>query len=259
MKGVLRKIARKIIFTLPQSIANIIPKQVRAGLGVPLGRWEYQIYFWDNWFKDEGGNLHHYYATITRSERRREAFPQFLEPFLANLTQRFPGESNEILDVGSGPISPLTWGHEAGLFRLTCCDALGAEYHQLFEKHGVSQPLPILPIYGEDIDYIEDYHIAFSKNALDHCLLPVTVFENMVRSVKRGGYIIIWSYVDEGSAMSWSGGHQYNLNLEENQLTLTSKDGTKRILTESLPLSYIWSERWDGLHNGQFQVVYERL
>ena len=261
MTRILRKIARKIIFTLPQSLADMIPTQIRAGLGLPLGRWEAQLDFWDNWFKNEGGIYHRVYASITRPERRREVFPEFVGLFLDGLRVKFPEQDIKVLDVGSGPISPLTWGHEAGLFRLTCVDALAVEYHQLFVKYDIPQPLPIMATHGEDIDCVEEYHIVFSKNALDHCVRPATVFENMTRAVKPGGYIIIWSYVDEGSAENWSGGHQHNLDLANEHLTLTNKDGIRRLLTDGVPLRYVWSERWNNedFHNGEFRTVYEKL
>lgn len=259
MHQIVRHTVRKAILMMPPTAVNLIPRRIRTQLDLPLDRWEYQLNYWESWFENEGGVYSISYLTRIHPERRQEAFPAFVEPFLADLANEFPGRTLRILDVGSGPISPLIWGHEVGRFHLTCIDALGDEYRELFTRYQIAQPLPIAPVFGEDMACEGEYHVVFSKNALDHCLEPATVFGNMVRATEVGGYVIIWSYVNEGSAMQWSGGHQHNLDLVNDHLLLTNKQGERRNLTESLPLEYAWSTWWEGHHSGEFQVVYKKL
>jgi SAM-dependent methyltransferase len=259
MKQILRKILRKIAFMLPQSIVSKLPLIIKLKLGLSLNRWEHEVSFWQNWFEECGGKYHEDYMIRTTKERRKEVFPEFLEPFLADLESKTKGQL-KVLDVGSGPISVLAWGHEIGLFSLMCLDALGSEYDKLFKKHRISPPTPISNGYGEQINFEGEFDIVFTRNALDHCVSPKKVFRNMVRAVREGGYVIIGTAIDEGAAQNWSGGHQHSLNMEGFDLILSDRDRNQKNLTCDLPLKHIWSQRSETPppHRGWIDVIYQK-
>lgn len=247
---------------LPSSLTGRLPMDLKSRLGIGLTRWEYEAAFWDYWFRNnERGPYHNDYQARTTPERRKAIFPAFLETHLEVLGARFPARRLKALDVGSGPISVLLWGHDAGLLELTCIDPLAEDYRRLFTKYGMAQPLPVLTGLGEEMDYSQAYHLVFARNALDHCLSPSVVLQNMVKATIPGGLVVICSAVNEGTAQSWSGTHQHNVNLEDANLTITNRHAVKEIPTRDLPLTYVWSQR---IKRGRgrfewFNVVYERL
>jgi SAM-dependent methyltransferase len=241
----MRYITHGVNKLLPQFLANRLPTRIKIWLGVSLGRWEYQLGFWDNWFRTEGGAFHEDFVARTDPTRSREVFPKHLDPYIELLRSKFEGEIVKILDVGSGPISVLIWGQRAGVFELTCVDALGRQYQKMFEKYNLSCPLAIDALTGESMSYNESFHKAYARNALDHCLSPRAAFQNMVKAVKVGGYVVIGTAVDEGTYENWMGGHQYNLDLQVGHLLLTDRLGSTFVLTEHMPLKEIWSQRID--------------
>jgi hypothetical protein len=247
---------------LPSSLTDRLPMDFKSRLGFGFDRWEYEAAFWDYWFRnDKKGPYHNDYKARTTPERRKAIFPAFLDPQLAVLGARFPAQRLKALDVGSGPISVLLWGHDAGLFELTCIDPLAADYARLFAKYGIAQPLPVLVGLGEEMDYSQAYHLVFARNALDHCLSPSLVLRNMVEAAIPGGLVVICSAVDEGTAQSWSGTHQHDIDLEGADLTVTNRHGAKEVPTRTLPITYVWSQR---VKRGRgrfdwFNVVYGRL
>lgn len=254
------KLIRQGLQLLPSSLSSLVPLRFKSRLGYPLDRWDYQKLFWRNWFAYEGGQFGDDYVSRTDSSLREDVFPAFLHDYLRDLNQAFAGEEILVLDVGSGPISVLAWGHEEGLFRLTCVDPLAQEYHRLLHNYGVSAPTEILAAYGEELAYSEEFHMVFSRNALDHCVSPSRTFRNMVEAVKRGGYIVICTAVDEGSAEKWSGGHQWNLDLKDDDLKLTSRQGETVVLSDSPTVEHVWSRRTHvpPPQRGWVDVVYRR-
>jgi len=125
----------------------------------------------------------------------------------------------KVLDVGSGVVSILN-----GLVNVTAADPLSAYYRDIFdyEKHGLRPPLKL----GVENLIMEDaYDIVHISNALDHSQDPVTGYYRLLAAVKPGGYLIVQGFENEGEYEKYSGMHQWNLSIENNQLVIKDKNG----------------------------------
>ena len=237
-------------------LRRVVARWRRRG---PSG-FDHEIAYWDEYFRTKGGvNADDYRARISE-EGRKGVYPTQFQPFLTELGTRFPGEEVRVLDVGSGPISVLTWGHEQGLFRLACIDPLTEEYKRLMGKYSIPCPVDLLPGKGEDLNCDASFHAVHCQNALDHTQDPGLVVRNMVRALVPGGLLMVWSAKGEGSRTDWTGLHQHDLDLDGTDILLATKGRSARKITRDLPLRLMWSDQWGPTKSGRhcFAVVYEK-
>jgi len=132
---------------------------------------------------------------------------------VVNIIQDFLAHNPEleVLDVGSGVVSILT-----GLVpkeNLTACDLLAEDYIKIFDyaKHGLHWPssIPVELIQSE-----ESFDIVHMRNALDHSQDPMKGVHNLIKSLRKGGLLIIHGFTNEAIAENWKGMHQWNIDLE---------------------------------------------
>jgi SAM-dependent methyltransferase len=126
----------------------------------------------------------------------------------------------KFLDIGSGVISILQ-----GLVptnNLVVTDLLGDEYAKFYSYEGQTRPLSI----GiEDLSFDNQFDVAHVRNAIDHCQDPKRGFENMVRSVRKGGLVIVHGFANEAIHENWKGFHQWNMTCNKLGLFITGKKG----------------------------------
>ena len=162
--------------------------------------------------------------------RRKEEFPAFLDPILPILQARFQltGPAR-CIEIGSGPLSTLSWGVDAGVLDVTALDVLADEYAVLLERAGI-EDFPVRPrnLGAEDIcEHYSDesFHLAFARNSLDHTLDVPRAFDNLVRVLRPDGLLVLQHHVNEGSRQNWSDSHQWNLDMVSGPLTATKRSG----------------------------------
>src|SRR5262245_23716616 len=147
--------------------------------------------------------------------RRRDVFPALLaDPLLPMLRKRFglTGPAR-CVEVGSGPLSTLAWGVEAGLVDVTAVDVLALEYAALLERHGVRSPVRPVPGTGEGLLEMfpeQSFCLAFANNALDHTDDAPRTFDNLVRLTRPDGAIVLQHHLQEGTRQEWSPSHKWN-------------------------------------------------
>lgn len=195
--------------------------------------------------------------SLTDAEFARRFFPPWTLPFFEDLSSRFVGDTISVLDVGAGLISVLLWGQITGLFELWCLDPLADRYEELFHRHGLSSPMRFVPQFGEDMRFDSEFHAVFCRNALDHCRDPRTVLSNMTHAVKPRGYILLSHAINEGERQGYTDLHQYNLDLENDQITLGCREGSPTPLTADMPLTLVWNQRDED--SEYFTAVFERV
>jgi SAM-dependent methyltransferase len=150
----------------------------------------------------------------------------------------------KVLELGSGPISTLAYGVDNGQLAVTAIDILGDRYRELMDRLGLIYP--ILPENGraEELDRrfpAGSFDCAFARNSLDHTEDLPLAFENIVRCVRPGGFILLMHAVSEGASNHWSASHKWNLDFGRTGLTATNKRGQIYLLEEgkSLELEYL--------------------
>jgi hypothetical protein len=184
-----------------------------------------------------------------------------VQKIVSDLADRFPDVQLSVIDIGSGPLSLLLWGQDAGLFQPTCIDALGNEYNRLLNEYEIDSDVSIQVGHGETMNYQGHFHMAYSRNALDHCESPSTVFSNMRKAIVKKGFLVISTARNEGSNMNWTGPHQYNLDIEDDHLTLTDRSGKRDLLGVEDDLRCVWSEisAASDFHDGYIDIVFEKV
>lgn len=163
--------------------------------------------------------------------RRHEVFPRLLaDVVVPRLRSKF-GVKGPIscLELGSGPVSTLAYGVQAGLLTVKAVDVLASHYEALLRRHGiVDYPVAPRPGTGEGLLQHfgrEAFHMTYACNALDHTENAPRSFDNLVELTMRGGAIVLQHHLNEGTHRSWSDSHHWNLDLGAHGLTATSRDG----------------------------------
>jgi hypothetical protein len=171
-----------------------------------------EIQFWSNWFKTKGGQWSDDYAY------RMSEFPLFSLHQHLNESIIWPPK---VLDVGSGPVSPLGIATAKGNVDLRACDPLALLYAELFEEYNVSPY--VLPefAYAEALTdrYQRNYFdIVHMSNALDHSFMPLAGIISMLEVTKIGGFVYLCHAENEAENENYQGFHQWNVTEVEGHL-----------------------------------------
>jgi len=153
------------------------------------------------------------------------------DPLMNFLIGRIPEESVSIIDVGAGPLTALGKTYPGKRLRITATDPLAAEYVRIMEEAGISPPVRPIECLGEDLlDRFQPgtFDIAFARNALDHCIDPVRVIENMVDLVKDGRFVLLRHLRSVAELNLYRGLHQWNFDIEQGQLVIW-RTGRERV------------------------------
>jgi SAM-dependent methyltransferase len=165
----------------------------------------HEMNFWSEWFNTKGLEWPDEYA------RRLASSPKFT---LGEFISSYPKGEIEVLDVGSGPISPI--GIENSEYRivLVACDPLAEQYSKLFDNHKIEPYVKPIFAYAEsltDVFESESFDIVHMSNALDHSFSPYDCILNMLEVVRVGGKIILRHAENEAIHENYQGFHQWNI------------------------------------------------
>ncbi len=206
--------------------------------GIPLPhdhkyRWESnvgsEIQFWDNFFKTEGLKWPHRYLNmidpdLPLQERVVELLP--------------PKEKYRILDVGAGPLTCLGKQYKGRSVEIVAIDPLADEYNKLLVKYNIHTLVKTINCAGEKLTSMfppNSFDLVYAHNSIDHAIDPELVLKQMISVVKRGHYILLEHFPNEGSNEEYFGLHQWNLSTSSNgDFLLSSKFSQKTNLTRKL-------------------------
>jgi SAM-dependent methyltransferase len=170
---------------------------------------------------------------------QRHIMPKDVFPHL----ERYCRPGATVLDVGSGPVSLLSWGHNSGMYELTATDLLANEYRKLIELYGYGrciQGINYVNCAGEELAAKlsgKSFDVVFCENALDHMKSPQSAFAQMSSLVKPGGALIIAGWTREATKNGGDGLHEHDLWLHNSRLWRAGLRGEDKIdLTAGLPL-----------------------
>lgn len=183
-------------------------------------------------------------------ERQHRVFPIQLLPYLEKLWKE-SGQKPRVLDVGSGPLSMLSWGVTHNLIDLLAVDPLAEVYLDFLNMYHYHRYHPLLRLAGEQLRThfgANCFDLVWIRNALDHCQDPPVVFRQMVEILRPGGYLYFSGFGREATFENWRGLHNFDLYFyAEGRLMCASKaqEGFNEIdqneLTQGLPLQLIES------------------
>jgi SAM-dependent methyltransferase len=236
------------------SLQRKLPERLRrplAALGrrTPAGRkllWRekgvgHELDFWRRWLTTKGLHWPEDY------ERRLDPEAPLDEPLIVERLAEL-GDDVSILDVGAGPLTILGKRHPGTTLRITPVDPLAREYDGLLAEFGVEPPIRTGFCPGERLlEQFEpgEFDVAYARNSVDHSLEAPKVVRNMVALVRPGGYVLLRHVRREGEHMSYSGFHQWNLDVEDGHLLLWNKVRRHDLTKELEPVATVRAYRDD--------------
>lgn len=200
-----------------------------SNLTLSVKKWvegiEYELKFWNEWF-------------FTKGMQWPDEYNRRVSSNLPFLIERFVEKKDfsilEVLDVGSGPISPLGTVSNNYIVNLTAVDPLASFYNNLYEKYSISPYVKTQFSFAESlVDKFEkmSFDVVHMGNALDHAYNPILCICNMLEVVKFEGQVILQHYENEAIHENYSGFHQWNIS-ETNGNTVVYNNKYSFNLTE---------------------------
>src|SRR3989338_138201 len=222
-----------IIEKLPGPLARGIPGRKK------------ELFYWEKQITGAGAFASAMVLRVNRASQK-DLFPTEMLEIVDRVKKEFPERKMPlVLDVGSGPISLLTWGFHEGFFDLVTVDPLADDYAKLLKAYGHDAAvgsIKSIQSVSEDISRFivqGSFDIVYCNNALDHTTSPRRSLEEMVKAVKSGGYIMISGRSHEGSHEGFDAIHQHDLYLENGTLMRKGKDTEGEPLTSGLNLDTV--------------------
>ena len=204
-----------------------------------------EVEFWDEYFRTKGLQW-----TDTYGLRLNPDLP--LQPRPATLLPSQP--EVQILDVGAGPLTYLGKQHQGKRLIITAVDPLADEYNRILDKYHVQPVVRTQTLAAEDLTsrFSSDmFDLVFARNCIDHAHDPEKAVLEMVKVVKKGGYVLLEHRPNEAKNEGYKGLHQWNFSRSaKGEFLLGSMDGsvnlTKRYADRCAMTCEIVNEAGDG-------------
>jgi SAM-dependent methyltransferase len=126
-------------------------------------------------------------------------------------------------------------------------DPLANFYNRLHREYATGYNIRCVYGYGEILAEMfgkERFHLACSRNAVDHSMSPELFVDNLYEILKPGGYMILEGAIREGSTQKWLGLHKWDIEAQDGDLLLTNRSHSicKKSLTRHLGMTLVSSE-----------------
>ncbi len=169
------------------------------------------------------------------------------------------------IDVGCGPTSQFfteDLKNRKDLEILTV-DPLAETYNHLHIKYKTKYDIKCLMGYGEKLTELfpeNHFHLVYSQNAIDHSQSPEDFFKKSYQILIKGGYLVLYGFIKEGTAARWLGLHQWDIEVEKGQLLLTSRDRiiNKKIMTNVLGIENVYEEITGPNIGDTYTLIYKK-
>lgn len=155
-----------------------------------------------------------------------------------------------ILDVGSGPRSKYGTKIKGEFVNFMHIDPLAFFYNELIKKHGLDAVNPTIYGVAEYLSFFipeNTADIIVIDNALDHSFDPVKGIGEALKVLKVNGMLTMIHNSNEGFRNGYSGFHQWNIDIHNNQVVIWNEEN--KININELLKDYadiIVNEIWDA-------------
>ena len=170
-------------------------------------KYQEELSFWDNWFKDKGGEFSKAY-----NDRLNPDLEVGVD--LKNLLRFYDVDENfRILDAGSGPVTSLGKKLNGKKLNITATDILGDEYREMYESHSYTPLVPVETCSFFDLSKVfgrESFDFVYSRNSLDHCDDPLKAIVELCLVCKKTGMVYLKNEVREATRANGQGLHKWD-------------------------------------------------
>jgi len=182
-----------------------------------------EIEFWDAFFKHKGliwpEDFNYRLSPCSELQERPAAL--------------LKGSEDKILDVGAGPLTYLGKRSNGRLLNIAAIDPLADEYDKILAKHNIRPYIRTERLATEEPSRrykAESFDLVFARNCLDHSYNPIVAIYQMLKVLKRGGYLLFEHKPNEAENQRYRGLHQWNFSLNiKAELLIGSKSNTTNI------------------------------
>jgi len=184
----------------------------------------HEVEFWERWLATEDG---------LKWQHECQDPQRLLQDYL--LKDRMDDVQCEvvwILDVGAGPVTSLGYTYPGKVLKITAIDPLSKEYNLILAAAQIRPPIRTTCCPGEQIldKYERDtFDFAYASNSLDHSYDPLLVIRNMLAVVKKGGFVLLRHYKNEGKIENYMGLHQWNFDRRENDFIIWNEESERNV------------------------------
>lgn len=161
-----------------------------------------------------------------------------LPEHIGKLLDSPPGSSVRILDVGSGPLTKVGTKWTGRNLEVVCVDPLADKYNEMLDRLGFNTRARPIKAEGEhllDMFPINSFDLVHSLNALDHSYDPVAAINNMISVCKATGLVYFAVALNEGQYWKYEGMHQWNFDVQDDEIVIWNRHGQFQRLTDCLP------------------------
>ena len=166
----------------------------------------------------------------------------------------------KVLDVGSGPLSPLAWAVDHKLIEVVAVDPLAEIYGGILQEFYIDYPIKPLNGSGEKVAEMfekESFDVVYTRNAIDHSDSPHDCVKNMVAVLKNGGLLYMEGFENEGTRNNWEGLHRWNLRHKGGNLICSDALRKETNMTKMLPLECVFEYGPDD--NDWYRIAFKKI
>ena len=142
-----------------------------------------------------------------------------------------------VLDVNSGPVSPLGTVAEGRDVELVAIDSLAHNFNTLMQEAGLTPPVPPLPCAPTDVLVTfgeRAFDLVYSSNGLDLTEDPIVIYRQLLGCLKPGGRIITFHETTTDLGRIHREGYRFFHVLRKRRPAIQQK-GYRRDLQDALP------------------------
>ncbi|MDZ7711052.1 MAG: class I SAM-dependent methyltransferase [Roseovarius sp.] len=201
------------------------PTPPKSDEAVWRARADEEVGFWRKWIRSGGMR---WKEGFERKTDPNAPLAPLIAQLLPDLTLT-TGQTLEILDIGSGPLSWVGTSHPDFTVNVTAVDPLADEYNAELDNKGVTGVGRPIKGYFETALWqlgAARFDVVWCANSLDHSIDPVIGLYNIINLCRPGGGVILMFHPDEAEREAYVGLHQWNLNIDNERLMLTRKGRT---------------------------------
>jgi len=132
-------------------------------------------------------------------------------------------EQVHILDVGAGPLTRLGKKCPGRVLRITAVDALAAHYDRILADHAITPLVRTIP--GDATKLLDQFgpdrfDLVYCRNAMDHGYDPLAGIQNSLAVLKKGRWLTLFHFTNEGVYQQYEGLHQWNFDVQNDRFVI---------------------------------------